>query len=113
MKAQVISNVSRVNSISTCHISSEDKTPTLPLLSIAMLYGQLRGTPKIWQLILADLLKSQQLNIEDIACYLAINPRTIMRILSGDTKIPSIETSFKLFRLHVIQYLTRYTESFW
>ena len=76
------------------------------LLSLARLHGHLRNMNDIWSKILSDLLhKYDLLYLTD---ELQISARTIRRIVSKQTKRPSIEISFRILTFYLRQACASY-----
>lgn len=70
------------------------------LFSEASNYARMRHLEGVWQFMVYDLLERQNHSVKRIAGALCVSPRTIKRILGGQTSNPSIRTSKRLHDLH-------------
>ena len=78
------------------------------LLSLAKIYGKIRHIPGIWQQMATDIIQVEDNDILSVAHEMHVTTRTIRRIVAKQTRMPSIETSFKLFMLHMKYCYTQY-----
>ena len=70
------------------------------VFSMASLYSSMREIHGIWQIMVYELLEKENNSIKRIAADLRVSPRTVKRILGGQTSKPSIRTSYNLFEMH-------------
>ena len=87
------------------HIDSND----IPLLALAALYGELRRTPGVWKSLLADLLVLPGYSLARIAQVIEMVPRSITRLIYGETDNPGFVPGFKIMLIHLNHYGEKYT----
>ena len=87
------------------HIDSND----IPLLALAALYGELRRTPGVWKSLLVDLLVLPGYSLARIAQVIEMVPRSITRLIYGETDNPGFVPGFKIMLIHLNHYGEKYT----
>ena len=80
----------------------------LSLLYLATIYGQLARKAGIWQIMLADLSQVDGYDLSRIAQELHVKDRTVQRVINGQTRKPTMATTFRLFMLHLRYCFHRY-----
>ena len=83
----------------------------LSLLYLATIYGQLSKKSGIWQVMLADLSQIDGYNLARIAQELHVKDRTVQRVINGQTRKPTMATTFRLFMLHLRHCFHRYQQA--
>lgn len=92
-------------------LAQEDEQQSIPgLTGMAKLFMQVKKIPGIWQFMVFEILEVDNMNIRALANQLDVSQRTVKRILSNNTKTPSLKTCFQLFTMHAQLRPERYLE---
>ncbi len=80
------------------------------LMALTKLFARVRLQEGLWPLLLVELIEFRAYDISGLARILSICPRTLKRILIGETQRPSLRTGFKILIFHAKNCSDRYRE---